>query len=115
MSHSGWGCNIRCWHGTGCLLGCIMQHRVGFIELRCLSLHQKVDTQSVTPITQKQCPQCHKGLIYFGCLAIEYWQAAQPHTQNEPSCAEEIKLVGGLVFVWCRTEELSTLWMPCCI
>jgi hypothetical protein len=31
---------------------------------------------------------------------------------NEPSCAEEIKLVG-LVLVWCCTEEPSTLWMTC--
>jgi hypothetical protein len=34
---------------------------------------------------------------------------------NEPSCAEEIKLVGGLVLVWCCTEEPSTLWMTSCI
>jgi hypothetical protein len=33
---------------------------------------------------------------------------------NEPSCAEEIKLVGNLVFVGCCTEELSTLWMTSC-
>jgi hypothetical protein len=34
---------------------------------------------------------------------------------NEPSCAEEIELVRDLVLVWCRTEELSTLWMTYCI
>jgi hypothetical protein len=30
-------------------------------------------------------------------------------SQNEPSCAEEGRLVGDMEFVWCCMEELCTL------
>jgi hypothetical protein len=39
------------------------------------------------------------------------WPPVPTSVGNEPSCAEEMKLVGDLVFVWCSTGELSILWM----
>jgi hypothetical protein len=51
--------------------------------------------------------------ILQGSVVVVHLAALQ-HV-NQPSCAEEIKLVGDLVFLWCCMEELSTLWMTYCI